>query len=161
MKGMEIKKMNDKKYISVSQYAKIKGITQQAVYKQLKNKLKDFLIVVEGKKCLKIEVLNEVEKESLNEVQQPIQQPFNNSIQPFLQQQIEEKDKIIESLLRQVELLQQQNTNLTDLLHNTQYLMAAEQQKFLQGQIKQESEETEITAEPKEKKGFFSWLKRK
>jgi hypothetical protein len=161
MKGMEIKKMNDKKYISVSQYAKIKGISQQAVYKQLKNKLKDFLIVVEGKKCLKIEVLNEVQQQSLNEVQQPIQQPFNNPIQPFLQQQIEEKDKTIESLLRQVETLQEQNGKLTELLHNSQCLLAAEKKLYIEQETKQENKETISTAEPKERKGFLSLFKRK
>ena len=42
--------MNEKEYITVSEYAEIKGISQQAVYKQLKNKLKPFLIMVESKK---------------------------------------------------------------------------------------------------------------
>ena len=52
--------MNDKqKYITISDYAKLKGVSTTAIYKRLSTSLKPFLIMVEGKKCLKIEVLEE------------------------------------------------------------------------------------------------------
>ena len=156
--------MSEKTYISVSEYAKIKGVSPQAVYKQLNNKLKEFVILVEGKKRLKIEVLNEVEQQKLNEVEQPIQQPFeqqfNNFYQPFFEKQIEEKDKTIESLLKQIDSLQEQNSRLTELLYNEQCLVAAAQQEK-KLYIEQETTGTTEQEEPKEKKGFFSWLKRK
>ena len=146
--------MEKEKYISVSQYAEIKGISKQAVYKQLNNKLKPFFIMVENRKCLKIEVLNEVEKQKLNQVEQPIEQQLNNQIQPFFQTQLEEKDKIIQSLLRQVESLQEQNGKLTDIINNNQYLMAGQQKIYIeQGKPKEE--------EVQQKKGFFSFLKQK
>lgn len=154
--------MNEKEYITVSEYAEIKGISQQAVYKQLKNKLKPFLIIVESKKCLKIEVLNEVEKQNLNQVKQPKEQPFNNQFQPVLMAELEEKNKTIESLLRQVESLTEQNSKLTELLHNSQYLLAAEQKHKLS--IEQETTATAPaeTEQPTEKKkGFLSLFKRK
>lgn len=154
--------MNEKEYITISEYAEIKGISKQAVYKQLKNKLKPFLIVVESKKCLKIEVLNEVEKQSLNQVKQPGEQPFNNQFQPVLMAELEEKNKTIESLLRQVESLTEQNSKLTELLHNSQYLLAAEQKHKLS--IEQETTATAPaeTEQPTEKKkGLFSFFKRK
>lgn len=149
--------MEKEKYISVSQYAQIKGISKQAVYKQLNNKLKPFLIVVDSKKCLKIEVLNEVEQQKLNQVEQPIEQPFNNSIQPFFEKQLEEKDKVIESLLRQIENLNEQNGKLTELLNNSQYLLAAEQQKYIEQGQQQPPQDTEQT-DTKQKKGFFARL---
>lgn len=154
--------MNEKEYITISEYAEIKGISKQAVYKQLNNKLKPFLIMVESKKCLKIEVLNEVEKQSLNQVKQPGEQPFNNQIQPVLMAELEEKNKTIESLLRQVESLTEQNSKLTELLHNSQYLLAAEQKHKLS--IEQETTATAPaeTEQPTEKKkGLFSFFKRK
>lgn len=153
--------MIEKEYITVSEYAEIKGISQQAVYKQLKNKLKPFLIMVENKKCLKIEVLNQVEKQNLNQVKQPKEQPFNNQIQPVLMAELEEKNKIIESLLRQVESLTEQNGKLTELLHNSQYLLAAEQKHSLS--IEQETTAhapVETEEETKPKKGLFSLFKR-
>ena len=73
----------NKDYVTVSQYAEIKGISKQAVYKKLNNQLKDSLILVKNQKCLKIEVLDEVERESLNQVEQPLNQPLNQVEQPL------------------------------------------------------------------------------
>lgn len=150
--------MNERKYISVSEYAELKGITKQAVYKQLNNQLKPFLIVVEKKKYILLEALSEVEKERLNEVKQPIEQPFNNFFQPFLEKQIEEKDKQIESLLRQIDLLQEQNGKLTELLNNSQYLLAAEKQILLN---EKNPEPIEAEQPPRERKGLFSRFKKR
>lgn len=153
-------------YITVSQYAEIKGISKQAVYKQLNNQLKDSLILVDKKKCLKIEVLNEVEKQKLNQVEQPlnqVEQPLNNHFQPFFEKELEEKNKTIESLLRQIENLQEQNSRLTELLSNSQYLLAAEQKKAIEPiQPPQEIiHETTPSAEPQEEKKGFFWRLRK
>lgn len=157
----------EKEYISVSQYAEAKGISKQAVYKQLNNKLKPFLKVVDGKKCLDISVLTEVEQQGLNEVEQQfnqVEQPLNNPFQPLFEKELEEKNKTIESLLRQIDTLQEQNGRLqeqngklTELLSNSQYLLAAEQKKFIEPPQPQETESTETET----KKGFFARLKRK
>lgn len=139
-------------YISVSQYAEIKGISKQAVYKQLNGKLKEFLIVVDNQKFIDLNALNEVERERLNNIEQPVEQQFNNSFQLFFEKQIEEKDKQIESLLNQIDQLQDQNTKLTDLLKNSQLLLAVEKKVMLE----------ETTENQKEKKkGFLNIFKRK
>lgn len=139
-------------YISVSQYAEIKGISKQAVYKQLNGKLKEFLIVVDNQKFIDLNALNEVEKERLNNIEQPVEQQLNNSFQLFFEKQIEEKDKQIESLLNQIDQLQDQNTKLTDLLKNSQLLLAVEKKVMLE----------ETTENQKEKKkGFLNIFKRK
>lgn len=143
--------MDNLKYITVSQYATIKHISKQAVYKQLNNKLKEFLIVVEGVKHISVAVLSEEEIQRLNNFEQPLEQPLNNPIQPILEKQIEEKDKVIESLLRQVESLQTQNERLTELLHNSQVLLATEQKILLEQE----------TTTGKEKRGFFSIFKKR
>lgn len=143
--------MINENYITISQYATIKGITKQAVYKQLNNKLKPFLIVFNGKKCLDLAVLTEYERKKFNEVEQPFEQPFNNQSQPFYESQIAEKDKVIESLLRQVENLQEQNSRLTELLHNSQVLLGAEKKLLLE-------QETGTT---KNKKSIFNIFRKK
>ena len=158
--------MEEKKYISISEYATIKGISKQAVYKQLNNKLKKFVVMVENKKMLDIAVLT---AEELNQVEQPlnqVEQPLNNQFQPLFEKELEEKNKTIESLLRQIENLQEQNSRLTELLSNSQYLLAAEQKKALepiqqQQDIEQKPIETTPSAEPKEKKGFLWRLRSK
>ena len=127
--------MEEKKYISISEYATIKGISKQAVYKQLNNKLKKFVVMVENKKMLDIAVLT---AEELNQVEQPLNQPLNQVEQPIdnhllllLEKQIEEKDNTIKSLLAQIESLQEQNGKLTDLLNNSQILLGMEKKKQL------------------------------
>ena len=122
-----------KEYLTVAEYAEIKGISKQAVYKQLNNKLNNYVETVEGKKCLKISILEETIQPDSTKVEQPIQ--------PFLEAQIKEKDKTIDSLLRQTEALQEQNTRLTELLHNSQVLLAVEKQALIQEQASTHTEE--------------------
>ena len=160
--------MSDLNYLTVAEYAAAKHITKQAVYKQLNTKLKAFLVVVDGQKYIDKAALGiptDADKSTiepdLNEVEQPlneVEQPLNNHFQLFLQAQIEEKDKTIESLLRQIESLTQQNERLTDLLHNSQVLLAAEKQQqmlIVQANNKEETEETH------EKKSIFSIFRKK
>ena len=161
-----------KEYLTIAEYAEIKGISKQAVYKQLNNKLKDYVEIVENKKRLKISVLEENIQPHSTKVEQPIQpistkveqpiqpisteveqpiQPISTEveqpIQPFLEAQIKEKDKTIDSLLRQIEALQEQNTRLTELLHNSQVLLAVEKQALIQEQASTHTEEPEHRTE--------------
>ena len=46
--------MNKKEYLTISEFAEIKEITPQAVYKQLNNKWKEFVIVVDKQKYIKM-----------------------------------------------------------------------------------------------------------
>lgn len=137
--------------ISISEYAKIKGISKQAVYKRLNNKLKDFVKVEDGKKYISAEALTAEELERLTEVEQQVEQELNNQNQPFWEKQIEEKDRVIQGLMQQIENLQEQNKSLTDLLKSNQILFAADK-KFL---LEQE------TTTSREKKGIFGLFKKR
>ena len=155
-------------YITVAQYAEIKGISKQAVYKRLNNLLQPFLIVVESRKYIDIAALTAEEQGRLFGVEQPFEQPENNQNQPtaeFWQRQIEEKDSTIASLLRQIDILQEQNSRLTDtiqeqnsrlteLLANSQLLLAAEKKE----KTLLLEEETTTT---KRKKGIFGIFRKK
>ena len=153
---------NEKQYITVAEYAEIKGISKQAVYKQLNNKLKDYVEIVENKKCLKISVLEgSVQPHSTKDEQpiQPVSTEVEQPIQPVWEAQLKEKDKTIDSLLRQIEALQKQNDRLTDLLQNSQMLLAVEKQQLISAQ----EAKTEDTAEPiqqKPKKKLFDIFRR-
>lgn len=160
--------MEDKRLLSVAEYAARKGISKQAVYKQLNNKLKEFVVVVDSQKyidiaALGLEVEQQIEQHSTQD-EQPIEQPKS----PFWERQIEEKDKQIESLLRQIESLQQQNSKLTDLLQNSQVLLAAEKQLQIAQATNEQPPATdeEIIQPPQEetpppKQGFFRRLFKK
>lgn len=149
--------MKKENLLTVSEYAAAVGISPQAVYKKLNNKLKPFLIVVDGKKYIDGAALEDGDNQRFKEVKQPFNQQFNNQNQPLLERQIEEKDKTIQSLLRQVESLQEQNGKLTELLsqsqqliNQSQYLQAADKKLLVDGDNQQN-----------EKKGFFGIFKRK
>lgn len=124
--------MNDK-YITVLEYAAIKGISKQAVYKKLTNQLKEFVVVVDGKNLISVAVLSPDELTKLSNIRQPKSQPTDNQkVNPendFFKTQIAEKDKQISQLLKQIESLQEQNSKLTDLLNNNQVLLAAEKKE--------------------------------
>ena len=161
-------------YITVSEYARIKGISKQAVYKQLNNRLKEFSTTFGGKHYISKSTLSEDELKAVDKLNN---QQFNNLKQPYqpsfnlLEKQIEEKDKQIESLLSQIDRLTEQNTNLTEALKNSQIMLAAEKQEkhYLLSQAEQapsapdqdNSEAQTSERQPKEKKGFFSLFHRR
>ena len=128
--------MNNTELLKISEYAEIKGITKQAVYKQLNNKeckLNNYLKVVDGQKYIDIKALEDIE---LNEVKQPfnnpikqVEQQFNDGLINLLEKQLEEKDKQIQTLLKQIE-------DLHTLLSQSQQLQAADKQLLLENQKK-------------------------
>lgn len=52
----------DKEYLTIKEYAEIKGVSVQSVYKRLNGTLKPFLSTVEGRKVLSREALGETFK---------------------------------------------------------------------------------------------------
>lgn len=63
----------DKEYLSIKEFAEAAGVSQQAIYKQLNNKLKPYLIVVEKRKMLEKSALSLFSKaENSKEVEQQL-----------------------------------------------------------------------------------------
>ena len=132
--------MEDKQYLSVSEYAEIKGISKQAVYKQLNNKLKNFVVEVENQKYIDRAALTEEQKQKVEQLFNPkveqIEQPFNPKFQPLLEKQIEEKDKQIERLFQQIEEKDKQIETLQNLLNQSQQLQAIDRKLLLESNQK-------------------------
>lgn len=128
--------MEKKQLLSVSEYAEIKGISKQAVYKQLNNKLKNFVVEVENQKYIDRAVLSEEENTQnlpkFNNQKLKVEQQFNNQIQPLLEQQIAEKDKQIENLFKQIAEKDKQIETLQELLSQSQKLQAMDRQILLE-----------------------------
>lgn len=137
--------MENQHLLTISQFAEFQGITPQAVYKQLNNKLKDCLIEVEGQKYIDIDKFEEIHH---NQIKQPFNNKFNEvgnqSLIPLLEKQIEEKDKQIERLFQQIEEKDRQIETLQNLLNQSQQLQAIDRQLLLESNQK--------------KKGFFGLL---
>ena len=117
--------------LSIKQVATIVGVSQQAVYKQLNNKLKDYVVEVEGTKKLRREALEEVYNKAVEQklnnndstVEQPIQ-PEIKIVLETLQQQLKEKDEQIRNL--QISLDKAQNS-----LDNAQKLHGMDVQRIM------------------------------
>ena len=147
---------NEKAYITIAEYAERMNVSKQTVYNRLKKDLKEFLIVIDGKKCLKSEVFK-LSKSSSNPKIETDFQDFQPKIETILKAQIEDKDRLIERLLEQADTLQAQNASLTEqigklteLLNNSQVLLAVEKNRY----IEQETQK-------KEKKGILRLFRKK
>lgn len=168
--------MTEKTFYTVSEFAELCGVSKQAIYKQFNNKLKEFSKVENGKKYISAAALSNAGyspaqpsgkprvEQPFNQVEPTLNQPLNNhstqveppETAPFWQQQLIEKDKQIENLQRQIENLQQHAAKLTDLLNNSQVLLAAENKDLLNA-AKGMPEETT----PERKKRFPFWSRKK
>ena len=147
---------NEKAYITIAEYAERMNVSKQTVYNRLKKDLKEFLIVIDGKKCLKSEAFK-LSKSSSNPKIETDFQDFQPKIETILKAQIEDKDRLIERLLEQADTLQAQNASLTEqigklteLLNNSQVLLAVEKNRY----IEQETQK-------KEKKGILRLFRKK
>ena len=99
--------MGNNKYLTIKEYAEIRGVSVSAVYKRLSTSLQPYVKTIEGKKVLKYQVLFD---EGLKDYSTPSSQTSSTS---FLEEQLREKDKQIErlqeELRRLAELLEQAN----------------------------------------------------
>lgn len=94
-----------KEYISIKEFATAAGVSQQAIYKQLNNKLKPYLKEIDGKKMLNISALELFKKK---EDTTTVEQQLINMLQTELNrknEQIAELQKLLdqEQQLRMVE----------------------------------------------------------
>ena len=126
----------EKEYLSIKEFAAAVGVSQQAVYKQLNNKLKPYLKVVDNKKMLEKSALSLFVKE---EKSNGVEQQLIN----MLQTELNEKNKQIAELQK--------------LLDQAQRLHAAEKQRVLELEDKMAAEQIQ-EQEQQEKKKWFKWF---
>ena len=114
----------EKEYLTIKEYATIRGVTVSSVYKRLNSTLKEYLVEVEGRKMLKYTVLaaegikplnGEVENNSTPRVQ-PHSTPHVQQDSTLLEEQIKAKDKQIELLNEQIKSLQESNQKKDDFI---------------------------------------------
>ena len=142
-------------YLSIKDFAERVGVSQQAIYKQLNNKLKKYIKVVENKKFLHISALDEYIKPQENSTDE---QQLLNMLQTnlkVLQEQLSVKDRLIEELTQQAK---EKDMIIADM--SKSLLIVQEERKadkFLMVKEKLEEPPTE-PVEPDEEppKGFWT-----
>lgn len=164
--------MSKNELLSIPEFAEAAGVSKQAVYKGLNNRLKPFVQLVDGKKMLSNKALSEVYGV---EVEQKVNHALNNQSQPnqpldavilMLQKELEAKNAQLEAKDRQIEELQAALRREQDLHTAAQRLHDQAQQLHLgslaQIEAAKPGEDSPVTVtEPEpEKKGWFGrWKK--
>ena len=143
--------------LTVKEYAKMKNVTVQSVYKRLNAGLKDYAVEIDGKKYIKRSVLDMPEAEEPVREQQPEQQEVKTYTEEYVQ-----------LLLERIEDLKQDKVDLQKALDQQQQLSLYDKQEIVRLQERlalaapepeQQEEKTVQQPEPEpQKKGFFARL---
>ena len=121
----------EKEYLSIKDFANEVGVSQQAIYKQLNNKLKPYLRVVENKKMLEKTALSLFSKdEKCNEVEQQLINFLQTELN-VLRSELNAKNEQIRELQKALEKEQHS-------LSQAQMLNAMDKQKILELEDKQQ-----------------------
>ena len=92
--------MKSNEYLSVKQFSERAGVSSQAVYKQLNNKLKKFKKVENGKTYVNIRGLSCFVSTNSTNVVQPVEQLSTNVVQP-----VEQMIELLKEQLNEIEKL--------------------------------------------------------
>ena len=158
--------MRNNKYLTIKEYAEIRGVSVSAVYKRLSTSLQPYVETIEGKKVLKYQVLFD---EGLNDYSTPSNELPQPSSTSFWEEQLREKDKQIERLQEELrraaasadekdKYIQEQGRRLAELLEQSNKLQENNQVLIgLANDYKAKLEEGS-SSNSNEKKGFFRRL---
>ena len=137
----------EKNYLTVKEYATLKGCSTQYVYKLLQTKLNNYVEVVNGKKCLKISVLDEgverVATKVANQVDNQVcNQVANNSTSDFeieLKRINDRNESIIDELRAEIKekdlQIKEMNEKIISLFETNQRLLENNQSLQLNYQM--------------------------
>lgn len=176
--------MDFEKIFTIKEFAELRGVSQQAIYKQLSGKLSPFVVVRDGQKYISGDFFRQASAQpehSTNstedstkfnnhstEVEQPVERDENTEnyreMLDILREQLREKDNQISTLFNQVQQLTNQlktkdemASRLTTLLENSQKIEAG--RLLVEATSKEENNEPKGVNEAidtKKKKGIFS-----
>lgn len=162
--------MVENQYISVKEFAQRAGISVQAVYKGLNNRLSQYVKLVDNQKMLDIRALQEVYG---IEVEQPMQPKLSTD-----STEDSTNDIVIDTLLKQIEILKneldvkneqirEKDKQLSDTLkalNQAQHLQAVAESKIKLLEEKQEEEKVvepaPISEPEQEKKKWWKFFRR-
>ena len=120
----------NKELYTVAEFAKIAGVSKQAVYSRLDKGLKQFVQKVDGQKMLKKEALQLYDKQEVEQINSSNLSTLDllSKTIESLQRQLEEKDKQIERLTEAL-IIEQQHASQAQALHAGTIHQALEEKK--------------------------------
>lgn len=153
----------NKDYLTIKEYADLRGVSVSSVYKRLNTTLQQYLREVENRKVLDIKVL---EAEGIKPSNEKVEEVASTPLQPntsIIEKELDIKNKQIEKLTDQIEKLQEDNRKkdefiqeqsrkLTELLEQSNILLQnnqlllAQQNEAEQKEIVPEAEDIEESA---------------
>lgn len=145
--------MKNNEYLSVKQFSERAGVSSQAVYKQLNNKLKKFKKVENGKTYINIRGLSCFVSTNSTNVVQPVEQMIE-----LLKEQLKAKDEQIRALNEQLKAKDETLKNAMRITENTQILLKNQQEKSMpaieeERKLKQKEIQKSINRELKTNRG--------
>jgi len=153
----------DKDFIPVKEFAKLAGITRQAVYKQLNNQLKESLKVENGIKLININALSLFKNNQLTPVEQPVDNNLTTSLQANIDILKAENESLNKQLLVKDNQIEELNNHLKtqmELNKNNQILLLRQQQPLLPSNTEPAADPTkEPGTVPEQKKRVSLWDK--
>ena len=152
-------------YLSIKDFAKRAGVSQQSLYKRLNklnNQLNNYIKLVDNQKMIDIRALQEVYGV---EVEQPIQpkiEPVEQPIQPNFDSILSQNQQMIDMLKEQLEAKDKQIESLQKLLDQEQHLNAMNHEKILLLESKlEEPNEVDPKESDEQQKGFWAKIFKK
>lgn len=166
-------------YVTVKEYAERRGVSLQAVYKQIRAGRLEYTEITEAGRAIKYIKAEQTaedpaqppqEAEATENSAPPAADPVRVALD-LLGEQLREKDKQIERLQAEIKEkdshIQEQAEKLTELLRRSQDLQAHAQHLLEPHENPQPEAETVIEAQatdlipegqPKKRRGFLAWL---
>lgn len=112
--------MNTNKYYSVAETAEKLQISKQAVYKRLTTDLKTSLIILDGKKYIKADVIDSL-------VNSKVESSGFKFVKTNEQKEVEKE--LIQALKSHIESLEKQNERLNNQIERLQFALMTEQER--------------------------------
>ena len=112
--------MNINNYYTVAETAEKLQISKQAVYKRLSTDLKQGLMLIEGKKYIKADIIDSLVNSKVDTTELKVKQPNE---QPLIE------NELIKALKSHIESLEKQNERLNNQIERLQYALMTEQER--------------------------------
>ena len=112
--------MNINNYYTVAETAEKLQISKQAVYKRLSTDLKQGLMLIEGKKYIKADIIDSLVNSKVDTTELKVKQPNE---QPLIE------NELIKVLKSHIESLEKQNERLNNQIERLQYALMTEQER--------------------------------
>lgn len=145
--------MNDTEYITISAFAKAVGTTNQAIYQQLNKRLKPYYKVIDNKKMLSVQAIEDIYKKSVDKDVEVNKSSNNDELINSLKSHIEDLQNQLSVANAEKQEKDKQIADLTETIKSLGQSINARNHTDLAEKL-----ETKMLNDGNKKQGFFSRL---